>query len=335
MTSEDSPVLDIEGLTVVADTPTGDVTIVDDVSLKLYENEVLCVVGESGSGKSVTMLAVAGLLAPELRITKGSARLRGINLADMSQSALRAYRGKDIGFVFQDPMTSLNPVKRVGAQIARAIRVHQNVSRTAAMKRAIELLEQVGVPDAAGRARSYPHQWSGGMRQRAMIAIATANSPDVLIADEPTTALDVTVQKQVMAQLARSRETTGASMVMITHDLGLVAEVADRVAIMYSGRIVELGTVWEIFDSPRHPYTRGLLGSLLTADTVGGRAVAIDGSPPSPSQRPSGCAFEPRCTNPNKSSVCKLEPPVLTDSGGDRAVACHHAELFDLERTAR
>jgi peptide/nickel transport system ATP-binding protein len=330
-----TPLLEIEDLTVTAPDPDGGrMDLVAGVSLTLREHEVLCVVGESGSGKSVTMLAALGLLAPGLRVESGRVRHRGEDLLDMPESRWRAIRGRVVSMVFQDPMTSLNPVKRIGAQIARAVRLHQNVSRKEAWDRAVALLESVGVPDAATRAGAYPHQWSGGMRQRAMIAMAIANDPEVLVADEPTTALDVTVQAQVMSVLEKARRATGAAMVLITHDLGLVAQVADRVAIMYSGRIVEQGTVWDIFERPAHPYTQGLLASLLTAEGIGRPARAIEGSPPAPQNRPAGCAFAPRCAHPAKSDACAGEVPTLRDVGDGQIAACHHARL-PMEQAAQ
>ena len=315
--------LRIEDLTVVAGAAAGDpVTVVDAVNLEVGEHEVLCLVGESGSGKSVTMLAAMGLLADGLTVTHGCVRYRGTDLLTLPPGRLRALRGKDIAMIFQDPMTALNPVRWVGRQIQRAVRRHARVTRAAAWARAIALLDQVGVPQADRRARAYPHQWSGGMRQRAMIAMAIANTPAVLVADEPTTALDVTVQAQVMEVLAAARAATGAAMVMITHDLGLVAQVADRVAIMYSGRVVEQGDVLEIFERPRHPYTRALLASLLTLDGADGPATAIPGAPPTPRHRPPGCAFAPRCTHPARSAVCSATVPELVGAGHGHQVAC-------------
>ncbi|MFN8075569.1 MAG: ABC transporter ATP-binding protein [Kineosporiaceae bacterium] len=320
--------LEIDHLTVVAAAGPGEpeTVIVDGVSLHLDEHEVLCVVGESGSGKSVTMLAAMGLLAPGLSVRSGAVRYRGEDLLTMAPARLRSLRGRDLAMIFQDPMTALNPVKRVGTQLVRAIRRHRPLGRSEAREVAVALLDKVGIPQARTRLRAYPHQWSGGMRQRALIAMAMANDPAVLVADEPTTALDVTVQAQVMEVLRAARAETGAAMVMITHDLGLVAEVADRVAIMYAGRIVETGGVHEVFAAPAHPYTRALLASLLTAETIGGQAVAIAGAPPSPQRRPPGCAFAPRCTHPARSAACASEVPVLRTARAGRPVACHHAD---------
>ncbi|HCX84779.1 MAG TPA: hypothetical protein DHV14_06530 [Micrococcales bacterium] len=320
------PVLEVEHLTVGYDTPEGDrVLLVQDVSFALLPGEVLCLVGESGSGKSVTSLAVLGLLPAPLELFSGTIRFRGRDVTAMTEAERRAMRGNEIAMVFQDPMTALNPVRRVGRQIARALAVHQpELSRTQRAERVVELLASVGVPQPADRARGYPHEWSGGMRQRAVIAMAIANQPDLLIADEPTTALDSTVQAQVIDTLAQARAMADAAMMLITHDLGLVAQVADRVAIMYSGRIVETGSVLDIFDDAQHPYTQGLLASILTSARAGERAFAIAGPPPLPVRRPPGCAFAPRCANPAKDQRCVTDVPTLQLLAPGRAAACHH-----------
>ena len=315
--------LEVENLRIGYAVEGGELAVVEDVSFDLSEGESLCIVGESGSGKSVTALAVLGLLPRPLEVLGGSVRLRGRELTTMPERELRGVRGKDIAMVFQDPMSSLNPVKRVGDQMARAILAHRPRTPRAQVKREVlEILERVGIPDPVQRMRSYPHQWSGGMRQRAVIGMAMANSPGVLLADEPTTALDVTVQAQVIRVLAEQRRATGAAMVMITHDLGLVAQVADRVAVMYAGRFVETGSVWDVFDNARHPYTRGLLDSLLTAQRLGQRAYAIPGAPPSVQGRPDGCPFAPRCESELRSSVCAGDRPPLTLLDPGHAVAC-------------
>lgn len=319
------------------------IPLVDDVSFVVHEGEVLCLVGESGSGKSLTMAAVLGLLPAGVEVLNGSVLYRGIDLLATSERELRALRGSELAMVFQDPMTALNPVKKVGAQIGRAVRLHgPRRSRAEIRARVEQLLTSVGVPDAAERAQAYPHQWSGGMRQRAVIAGAIAHDPALLVADEPTTALDVTIQAQIMRLLSDARARTGAAMVLITHDLGLVAQTADQICIMYAGRIVERGSVWDVFDNPRHPYTAGLLGSLLTADRTDGRAYAIPGSPPPPARRPDGCAFAPRCELPQKSEACTADRPLLriissahaaatpppagVDDSPHHASACHFAE---------
>ncbi|MCS4277550.1 ABC-type dipeptide/oligopeptide/nickel transport system ATPase component [Mycetocola sp. BIGb0189] len=271
-----TPLLEVRDLRIATTAPDGSVReLVHGVSLTVHPGEVLCLVGESGSGKSLTMLAVLGLLPPGVEVTGGQILVDGIDVAGMDDNELRVLRGGRVGMVFQDPMTALNPVKRVGNQVARAVKVHQPTLSTAHTRvRAAELLERVGVRDAAERARAYPHQWSGGMRQRAVIAMAIANNPGLLIADEPTTALDVTVQAQIMRVLAEARRDTGAALVMITHDLGLVAQVADRICIMRSGEIVEEGSVWDIFDRPDHPYTRMLLSSILGVPTTNPEGVS-------------------------------------------------------------
>ncbi|WP_187977556.1 ABC transporter ATP-binding protein [Mycetocola sp. JXN-3] len=271
-----TPLLEVRDLRIATTAPDGSVReLVHGVSLTVHPGEVLCLVGESGSGKSLTMLAVLGLLPPGVEVTGGQILVDGIDVAGLDDNELRVLRGGRVGMVFQDPMTALNPVKRVGNQVARAVKVHQPTLSTAETRvRAAELLEQVGVRDAAERARAYPHQWSGGMRQRAVIAMAIANNPGLLIADEPTTALDVTVQAQIMRVLAEARRDTGAALVMITHDLGLVAQVADRICIMRSGEIVEQGSVWDIFDRPDHPYTRMLLSSILGVPTTNPEGVS-------------------------------------------------------------
>jgi peptide/nickel transport system ATP-binding protein len=275
----------------------------------------------------VTSLAIMGLLPPPLQVLGGTIRLRGRDLATMSEEERRALRGSQLGMIFQDPMTALNPVRRVGHQIARALAVHRpDSSRRERRRRVIELLSSVGVPQPAERATGYPHEWSGGMRQRAVIAMAMANSPDLLIADEPTTALDTTVQAQVMETLSTVRGEAGASMLLITHDLGLVAQVADRVAIMYAGRLVEQASVTELYADPQHPYTRGLLASILTASGVGERATAIPGTPPQPTDRPPGCAFAARCGNTARDQLCEEVAPVLITLGEGRTAACHHLD---------
>lgn len=303
------------------------ITLVDGVSFTVREREVLCLVGESGSGKSVTMLAVLGLLPPPLHVISGDVHYRGRDVLAMTDRELRGLRGRELGMVFQDPMTAMNPVKTVGSQVARAIAVHNpGLSGAETSRRAIALLTDVGVTDAAERATAYPHQWSGGMRQRAMIATAMANNPSVLVADEPTTALDVTIQAQIMTLLAGVRERNNAAMVLITHDLGLVAESADNICVMYAGRIVERGSVWDTFAHPAHPYTAGLLGSLLTAEHPGDRIYAIPGSPPSPTNRQSGCPFAPRCELPAKSELCEQVNPALEFVADSQSSACHYAE---------
>jgi oligopeptide/dipeptide ABC transporter ATP-binding protein len=319
----DAPLLEVRDLEVMFVTARGKLEAIRGVDLAVGSGETLGLVGESGCGKSVTMLAVMGLLPPHVQV-KGSIRFRGAELAGRPQKELAKLRGARIGMIFQDPMTALNPVLAIGAQIAEAIRIHDAaISAKKASERAVEMLKLVAIPFPERRALQYPHELSGGMRQRAMIAMAMANEPDLLIADEPTTALDVTVQAQIIELLRRLQASHRMGLVLISHDLGIVAGTADRVAIMYAGRIVERGAVEDIFDRPRHPNTRGLLASLPKIDNQTTRLTAIDGAPPSLAARPTGCAFHPRCRHAIER--CAAEEPALRDLTGV-AVACHLAE---------
>jgi oligopeptide/dipeptide ABC transporter ATP-binding protein len=318
----------VDNLSVGFPTEDGVVNAVRGVSYTLRPREVLGIVGESGSGKSVTSMAVMGLLPKSARVA-GSVRFRDDELLGLSETALAKFRGEHIAMIFQDPMSSLNPVYTVGWQIAEALRAHHNMSKDAAMARAVELLKTVGIPRAKERANNYPHEFSGGMRQRAVIAIAMANDPDVIIADEPTTALDVTVQAQVLDTLTMARHETGAAMVLITHDLGVVAGQADRVLVMYAGKPVEIGSVDDIFYTPRMPYTLGLLGSLprLDADDAE-RLTPIVGSPPSLINLPPGCPFAPRC--PIRQPTCDVEEPGLRPTtSATHVAACHFSEQLE------
>ncbi|MGH3837726.1 MAG: ABC transporter ATP-binding protein [Pseudonocardiaceae bacterium] len=328
-------VLDVADLRVEFRTDEGRVQAVRGVSYQLRRGEVLGIVGESGSGKSVTSLAVMGLLPGTARAS-GSVRLRGrsggrsgdTELLGASDKELSRVRGREIAMIFQDPMTSLNPVYPVGYQIAEAIRAHHDVTRDAARKQAVELLDLVSIPNPSERARSYPHELSGGMRQRVVIAIAMANRPEVIIADEPTTALDVTVQAQILEALHTAKVETGAAMLLITHDLGVIAGQADRVLVMYAGRVVEAGTVEEIFYAPRMPYTLGLLGSLPRLDVRTERLHPISGAPPSAINMPPGCPFIPRC--PLAAAVCETEEPPLAGTGtAGHLSACHFSARLD------
>ena len=311
--------LAVENLRVGFATEDGRVQAVDGVSFKLEPGEVLAIVGESGSGKSVTAQTVLGLTrSPNSRI-EGSVKLRGEELTSLSESDLQKIRGSEIAMIFQDPMTSLNPVYSVGMQIVEAIRAHDSdTSKRAAHERAIELLDSVGIPDAARRVDHYPHEFSGGMRQRAMIAMGLALEPSVLIADEPTTALDVTIQAQILDLISDLNRSRGLATILITHDLGVVAEVADRVLVMYGGKVVEQGTLDDIFYDPQHPYTWGLLGSLTRLDQPRPpRLPQISGAPPSLLNLPQGCSFRPRC--PHEFGKCSQVPDLaakLTDSPG-------------------
>jgi peptide/nickel transport system ATP-binding protein len=323
-------VLEVADLTVGFPGDDGLVQAVRGVSYQLRRGEVLGIVGESGSGKSVTSMAVMGLLPGSAKVS-GSVRFGEQELLGASDAALTKIRGRRIAMIFQDPMTSLNPVYTVGYQIAEAVRAHHDVSKDAALQRAGELLEIVRIPNARERLNSYPHELSGGMRQRVVIAIAMANDPDVIIADEPTTALDVTVQAQIMDALDTARRETGAAMVLITHDLGVIAGQADRVMVMYAGKLVESGSADDVFYTPRMPYTLGLLGSLPRLDRPSERLTPIPGAPPSLVNMPPGCPFTPRC--PLAQEVCdEVEPPLAPTTGPDHTAACHFSgELAGAE----
>ncbi|RKL66074.1 peptide ABC transporter ATP-binding protein [Salipaludibacillus neizhouensis] len=288
-------ILEVKNLHVSFDTHGGEVTAVRGVSFDLKKGETLAIVGESGSGKSVTTRAIARLIpSPPGRIKEGEILFNGKDLAKLKEKQMQQIRGKDISTIFQDPMTSLNPTMKIGKQIMEGLMKHQKMDRSLAKKKAIELLDLVGLPDAKERVDQYPHQFSGGQRQRVVIAIALACNPQILIADEPTTALDVTIQAQILELMKDIQRKTESSIIFITHDLGVVANVADRVAVMYAGKIVEIGTVDEIFYNPKHPYTWGLLGSMPTLDNEEESLVAIPGSPPDMLQPPKGDAFAPR-----------------------------------------
>ncbi|MEU6575195.1 ABC transporter ATP-binding protein [Streptomyces sp. NPDC046805] len=326
---ESGAVLEVEDLSVEFPTDDGIVRAVRGVGYRLEPRESLGIVGESGSGKSVTALAVMGLLPGSARV-RGSVRFEGTELLGLSDARLSDLRGSGIAMIFQDPMTSLNPVYTVGYQITETLVRHQpGLKARAARARAAELLGIVGIPSPERRVDSYPHEMSGGMRQRVVIAIAMANDPDVIIADEPTTALDVTVQAQILDALQTARAETGAALVLITHDLGVVAGHTDRVAVMYAGRIVETGSVEDIFYTPRMPYTLGLLGSLPRLDREEERLTPITGSPPSLLNLPPGCPFAPRC--PMRREPCDASEPAPRRTGSDTHLsACHFAdELVD------
>jgi oligopeptide/dipeptide ABC transporter ATP-binding protein len=313
--------LEVDDLRVSFATEEGTVRAVDGVTFSIDGGEVVAIVGESGSGKSVTAMTLMGLTrSPNARF-EGSAKLGDLELVTATDEQLRAVRGGEIAMVFQDPMSSLDPVYRIGDQIVEQIRAHERkISKAAAMDRVVTLLERVGIPRARERVRSYPHEFSGGMRQRVMIAMALSCSPSLLIADEPTTALDVTIQAQILRELADLRAETGAGIILVTHDLGVVADIADRVIVMYAGRIVEQGTLDEIFYDPQHPYTWGLLGSITRVDRDRSqRLPAIPGMPPSLLRPPEGCHFRPRC--PHEFDKCPSVPPLearVADSPGHR-----------------
>ncbi len=324
------PLLAVRDLHVRFALPEGEVHAVRGVDLDLASGETAAIVGESGSGKSVSAMSILGLIPqPPGRITRGEIIFDGRNLLDLSPREMRRVRGSGIAMVFQDPMTSLNPVFRVGHQIAEAILTHQDVDEDEARERAIDLLARVGVPDAERRYGQWPHEYSGGMRQRALIAMAVANNPKVVLADEPTTALDVTIQAQVLDVLNAIQEHSNAGTVLITHDLGVIAEMADRVLVMYAGEIAEQADVQTIFHEPRHPYTVGLMGSLPRLEQDMERLVPIPGQPPSMIRLPPGCSFHPRCALSRGRARCREQVPPLyrTDAVGHRS-ACHfHDEV--------
>jgi peptide/nickel transport system ATP-binding protein len=308
-TRGDEPLLRVEDMDVSFATEEGVVVAVDGVSFQLEQGEILAVVGESGSGKSVTAMTLMGLTRSPNAKFEGTAHYKGTELIGAAEDELRRVRGAEIAMIFQDPMTSLNPVHKVGDQIIEQIQEHEALPDQQARERTIELLERVGIPRARERIDNYPFEFSGGMRQRVMIALALSCDPRVLIADEPTTALDVTIQAQILQRIRELRDETNAAVILVTHDLGVVADIADRIAVMYAGRIVEEGTLDEIFYDPQHPYTWGLLGSITRVDRPRpDRLPAIVGLPPSLSDRPTGCHFRPRC--PHEFSRCTEVPPL-------------------------
>jgi oligopeptide/dipeptide ABC transporter ATP-binding protein len=316
-----STLLDVQGLTVTLPTNSGPMTIVDDVDYAVEQGQVFGVAGESGSGKTISVLALMQLLPAGAR-TSGLARYGGEDLLSLRSRALRRVRGAELAMVFQDPLTSLHPMLSIGKQLTEHVRSHEGSSRSAAAKRALELLDEVRIPDPEHALHGFPHQFSGGMRQRIAIAIALAARPKLLIADEPTTALDVTVQAGILRLLDRLRRETGLSVILITHDLGVMSSIADEVAIFYAGRIVESGPTRDLLTAPRHPYTRALLDALPHPEAAEGTAlIAIPGSPPTPRARPSGCAFHPRC--PYASEQSRVEVPPLVAVSERRLLACH------------
>jgi peptide/nickel transport system permease protein len=321
-------VLVVDDLSVDVHTPAAPVHVVRRVGFSVRSGETLALLGESGCGKSMTAHAVAGLLDPVAEVVGGQVRLDGEDLLGLGARARRRLAGPGVAMVFQDALSALNPVLTVGTQLAEPFRIHEGASRRAARARAVELMERVGIPEARSRADAYPHQFSGGMRQRLLIATAVALRPKVLIADEPTTALDVTVQAQIMDLLGELRGEQRTALVLITHDLGLAAEHADRVAVMYAGTVVETGPVAEVFGKPHHPYTQGLLASVPAEQHRGSRLSSIPGSPPGPGAVPAGCAFRTRC--PMARERCATHRPALTGTGAGRAAACHFGkELAD------
>jgi peptide/nickel transport system ATP-binding protein len=313
--------LEVDGLTVEFPTGDGVVHAVDGLSFTLDRGETLGIVGESGSGKSVTNLAILGLLNRKTARISGRAAFRGRDLLTLTNDELRHIRGKELAMIFQDPFACLHPLYRVGDQLVEAVRAHEDVPKRQAEERAVELLAAVGIPRPKERIHDYPHQYSGGMRQRAMIAMALINNPDILIADEPTTALDVTVQAQILELIDRVKREFDIGVILITHDLGVVSEVAQTVMVMYAGRAMERGSKHEIFSRPLHPYTWGLLESIPHVDQKVSRLVPIEGAPPSLIFVPPGCPFHPRC--PHRFAPCDRERPEFRDRGGGHAEACH------------
>jgi peptide/nickel transport system ATP-binding protein len=315
--------LEVKDLRTSFHTEDGIVGAVDGVSFSLEKGQTLGIVGESGSGKSVTCLTIMGLNSKRNTVSSGEALWKGENLLTMKPRALRDVRGNEISMIFQDPMTSLNPVQTIGHQLIEAVQLHRDVSTRVARARAVELLKAVGIPRAEGRIDDYPHQFSGGMRQRVMIAMALINDPDLLIADEPTTALDVTTQAQIINLMKRLQEDFGSAIIFITHDLGVVAETADDVLVMYAARVVEQADVNQLFGRPQHPYTWGLMGSLPRLETDLDRLTQIPGQPPSLLRPPAGCRFHPRC--PHVMEVCKTTVPelVATQRDPEHLQACH------------
>ncbi len=317
------PVLEVKNLRVEFPTRRGTLVAVDNVSFSIAPGEVLGVVGESGAGKSMTGSAVIGLLTPPGRVAAGEIRLMGRRIDNIPYAEMRKIRGRQIGAIFQDPLTSLNPLYRIGDQLVETILTHLPMSKADARARAIGLLKEVGIPGAEDRIDHYPHQFSGGMRQRVVIALALCCNPTLIIADEPTTALDVSIQAQIITLLKRLCAEHGCSVMLVTHDMGVIAETADRVAVMYAGRIAEIGPVRDVIKHARHPYTRGLMGAIPTISEREGRLNQIDGAMPRLNAIPRGCAFNPRC--PEVFDRCRIDRPELMQAGGSQA-ACWKAE---------
>jgi peptide/nickel transport system ATP-binding protein len=331
------PLLEVKDLHVHFPTPDGVVKAVDGLSFVVHRGETFGIVGESGSGKSVTNLTALGLVNRKVAKISGEIIFMGRDLLKLSVSELQAIRGKDLAMIFQDPFASLHPMYRVGDQLVEAILVHDELPKARARERAVELLAAVGIPRPRERFRDYPHQYSGGMRQRAMIAMALVHNPDILIADEPTTALDVTVQAQILELIDRIKDEFDIGVILITHDLGVIADVANTVMVMYAGRAMELGTKDVVFEQPLHPYTWGLLESIPHVEQRGTRLIPIEGSPPSLIHVPPGCPFHPRC--PHRFEPCDKERPAFVDRGGGHSEACHlsaeEKKRLWVEREAR
>ncbi len=319
------PLLDVRNLRIEFPTRHGTLVAVDDISLQINPGEVLGVVGESGAGKSLTGAAIIGLLEPPGRVAAGEIRLDGNRIDNLPYEKMRRIRGKSIGAIFQDPLTSLNPLYTIREQLTETILTHEDISKSQADARALELLVEVGIPAAAERIDSYPHQFSGGMRQRVVIALALCARPKLIIADEPTTALDVSIQAQIISLLKRLCRDNGTAVMLVTHDMGVIAETADRVAVMYAGRIAEIGPVRDVVRNPKHPYTKGLMGSIPMIGEDVENLTQIDGSMPRLTEIPAGCAFNPRCSE--RFGRCERDRPDLMDAGTTQA-ACW---LYDRE----
>ena len=317
-----SPLLEVRHLKVEFPTRRGTLRALDDVSFDIHAGEVLGVVGESGAGKSLTGAAIIGLLEPPGRIAGGEIRLEGRRIDHLGPDEMRSIRGRQIGAIFQDPLTSLNPLYTVGRQLVETIRTHLPLSQAQARERAIQLLRDTGIPAPEARVDHYPHQFSGGMRQRVVIALALAAEPHLIVADEPTTALDVSIQAQIISLLKRVCRERGAAVMLVTHDIGVIAETSDRVAVMYAGRVVEIGPVAQVIHQPAHPYTVGLMGSIPAMHEDREHLLQIDGSMPRLNAIPSGCAFHPRC--PRSGERCRHERPDLMPAGATRAACWLH-----------
>lgn len=322
------PVLSLQRLSVSLPTPDDRAHVVKDLSFTVERGHTLGLVGESGCGKSMTCLALMGLLRRQRAVVTGRALLGGVDLLALRERQLRSVRGRRIAMVFQDPMSSLNPAFTVGDQISGVIRAHNSVTRSVARKRAIEMLSQVGIPNAARRSRSYPHEFSGGMRQRAMLAMALSCSPELLIADEPTTALDVTIQAQILQLLRSMQQEYGLAILFVTHDMGVVAEICDQVVVMYAGRCVEQAPVHDLFAKPRHPYSDALLRATPHIAPGATGLWSLPGTPPRVADVSPGCSFAPRCTF--ATDLCQVEAPELEQSTRDAFVRCHHAASLDF-----
>jgi peptide/nickel transport system ATP-binding protein len=321
MSEADTPVLQVEDLSVGFENDDGLVRVVEDINFTVHRGKTLSLVGESGCGKSLTAFAILQLLPPFGKILSGSVKFHGRELVGLSDEEMQQVRGGDISMIFQEPMSALNPVFRIGTQIAEALVLHKNMEQDEALEQAVRMLEAVGIPDPASRANNYPHQLSGGMRQRVMIAMALACEPEILIADEPTTALDVTIQAQILDLMHDLQEKFHTAILFISHDFGVVSRMADEIAVMYAGRVIEHGSSTDILVEPRHPYTKALLQTTPRMDRSLDRLPAISGRVPSPMNRPAGCCFRPRCDKAQE--ICGIERPLETRLREDHYAACH------------